>query len=202
MTDENAKENYQKMPGSGILYYLFSFSLTLGNKEQLWEGESHLLKVTRTFMREQYNRFYYEDIEAVYSRKTNKGFWINMVSGSLFVLLFLAGLFIPISGSYRILVGFALGFLPLLALIINLVCGPTCETYIQTPAKQYELPSLTRESYVNQFVDRLRSRIHEHQPSLSREELRERYRSLPHSETKNEPEPANEEPNVTNRENT
>jgi hypothetical protein len=202
MTDETAEQNYQKMPGSGIFNYLFSFSLIVRTQEQLWEGDSHLLKVTSAFVQERYNRFYYEDIEAVYSRKTEERFWINLVSGSLFVLLFVVSLFMPISWSYRILLGFALGFLPLLALIINVVKGPTCETYIQTPAKKYELSSLNRESYVNRFVSRLRSRIQEHQPSLSREELLERYRSIGESESEAQQERTFHESDVTDRANT
>ena len=104
--------------------------------EQLWLGDDHLLLVNSSFAVERYRRFYFQDIEAFVIRPTTtQRNWViaDCILAAIFggfVLYLLHGQ--PSSEQVGAAVFFgAVGALFLIGLIVQLVKGPSCATFLQ-----------------------------------------------------------------------
>ena len=78
-------KEYTKLPGSKKGFFIGKYSL--------WQGTDHLLHIFARFGIEDYKRFYFSDIQAIITRKTNIGKIQNVILGCL-ILLFLLPAFI------------------------------------------------------------------------------------------------------------
>jgi hypothetical protein len=140
---------------------------------KLYLGTDHLLSVTTNYRSEDYNRFYYQDIQALISRKTKAGLAQNIIYG-FFFLTFLIPLYWLSEGGAIFFSLMAGSFL--LLLLINWLRGPTCITYIMTPVQTMRLNSLSRIKILNKVMMQLKPMIEGIQGNLSKEELSESYR--------------------------
>jgi hypothetical protein len=153
-------KEYTKLPGSKKGFFIGKYSL--------WQGTDHLLHIFARFGIEDYKRFYFSDIQAIITRKTNIGKIQNVILGCL-ILLFLLPAFI-FDGSWSIfyIAGSSIVFL---FLLVNLSRGPTCETRLMTAVQTEKLQSLHRLDKTFKVMDGIRPHIQQAQGILTREEL-------------------------------
>jgi len=153
-------KEYRKLPGvkKGFLI----------GKYTLWQGRDHLLHIFSRFGAEDYKRFYFNDIQAVITRKTMLGKIQNIILAS-FVLLFLVPAFF-FDGGWSIFYSIV-GCTMFLFLLINLCKGPTCDTRLLTAVQTEKLPSLRRLKTACRVMDRLRDCIQSAQGRLQPEDL-------------------------------
>ena len=76
---------YQKLPGSRKGFLI--------GKYTLWQGSDHLLQIYSRVGVEEYKRFYFNDIQAVVTRKTAIGTIQNIVMGLLVLVFTLPAVF-------------------------------------------------------------------------------------------------------------
>ena len=151
---------YRKLPGTKKGFLVGRYTL--------WQGVDHLLHVYSRFGVEDYKRFYFNDIQAIITRKTIAGNLQNVVLGLLLLLFTLAAI-LNAEGWSAFWAAFA-GVL-LILLLINLHRGPTCETKLLTAVQTEKLHSLHRLKNAFKVMDCLRPHIQSAQGSLSREDL-------------------------------
>jgi len=153
-------KEYQKLPGvkKGFLV----------GKYSLWQGRGHLLYIFSRFGAEDYKRFYFNDIQAIITRKTILGKIQNIIMGC-FMLMFLLPVFF-FDGGWTGFYGVA-GGLTFIFLLINLYKGPTCETKLLTAVQTERLQSLSRLKTACRVMDRLRPHIQHAQGVLKSEDL-------------------------------
>jgi len=154
------KKEYHKLPGTKKGFLVGRYTL--------WQGGDHLLHVYSRVGVEDYKRFYFNDIQAIITRKTVAGKVQNVVLGFL-LLLFTLPAILNDGGWSAFWAAFAGVFL--LLLLINLYRGPTCETKLLTAVQTEKLHSLHRLKNAFKVMDRLRSHIQSAQGTLSREDL-------------------------------
>lgn len=128
---------------------------TLFFTDSLWQGPDHLLHVESGFMREQYKRFYFKDIQAVVLRhKSTHHLW-NLIWSIALVLSGLA-LFSDVFSSSP---GIIFAVLFMLLLISNLALGPSCEVRLQTAVQVQKLPALKRVPKAQKVMNRIRDEV-------------------------------------------
>jgi hypothetical protein len=153
-------KEYQKLPGAKKGFLIGRYTL--------WQGVDHLLHIYSRVGVEDYKRFYFNDIQAIITRKTIIGNVQNIVLGFL-LLVFTLPAILNDGGWSAFWAAFA-GVL-LILLLINLHRGPTCETKLLTAVQTEKLHSLDRLKNAFKVMDRLRSHIQSVQGILSREDL-------------------------------
>ena len=136
----------------------------------LWSGSDHLLAIDSKGFSEDYKRFYYKDIQAFITRKTNLGKIQNVLLG-FFCALFLFSA-IKTGGGGAIFFGIMFG-LCLLLLLINWLLGPTSICHLQTAVQSERLPSLSRLKTAQKSINRIRPFIDKAQGVLTSEMTRE-----------------------------
>ena len=154
------EKEYRKLPGSKKGFLIGRYTL--------WQGADHLLHVYSRVGVEDYKRFYFNDIQAIITRKTFAGKVQNVVLGFL-LLLFTLPAILNEGGWSAFWAAFA-GVL-LILLLINLYRGPTCETKLLTAVQTEKLHPLHRLKNASKIMDRLRSHIQSAQGTLSRKDL-------------------------------
>lgn len=154
-----AKE-YQKLPGVKKGFLIGKYSL--------WQGRDHLLYIFSRFGAEDYKRFYFNDIQAIITRKSISGKIQNIIMGC-FILMFLLPVFFFDEG-WSVFYGVICG-LTLIFLLINFYKGPTCETKVLTAVQAERLQSLSRLKTACRVMDRLRPHIQQSQGVLKSEDL-------------------------------
>jgi len=154
------EKEYHKLPGTKKGFLIGRYTL--------WQGVDHLLHVYSRVGVEDYKRFYFNDIQAIITRKTITGKVQNTVLGFL-LLLFTLPAILNVGGWSAFWAAFA-GVL-LIILLINLYRGPTCETKLLTAVQTEKLHSLQRLKNALNVMDCLRSHIQSAQGTLSREDL-------------------------------
>jgi uncharacterized membrane protein HdeD (DUF308 family) len=154
------EKEYRKLPGTKKGFIMGRYTL--------WQGVDHLLHVYSRVGVEDYKRFYFNDIQAIITRKTIAGKIQNGVLGFL-LLLFTLPVILNEGGWSAFWAAFA-GVL-LILLLINLYRGPTCETKLLTAVQTEKLYSLHRLKTAFKAMDRLRSHIESAQGRLGREDL-------------------------------
>ena len=156
----NKVKEYQKLPGSKKGFFI--------GKYTLWQGRDHLLHIFSRFGVEDYKRFYFNDIQAIITRKTIVGKVQNSIIGCLILLFLLPTLILSVGWSIFYVIVAAMLFI---ILLINLYLGPTCETRLMTAVQTEKLHSLNRLKKSFRAMDRLRPHIHQTQGILSREDI-------------------------------
>jgi hypothetical protein len=151
---------YHKLPGSKKGFLI--------GKYTLWQGSDHLLQIFSRVGVEEYKRFYFNDIQAVITRKTAVGTIQNIVMGFLVLIFTLPAIFFDQGWSlFYALVAAAM----LLLLVVGLFKGPTCKTILMTAVQTEKLHTLHRLKTTSKVMDRLRVHIHQTQGTLKREAL-------------------------------
>lgn len=143
---------YQKLPGRGLTWTGFA---------RVWLGTDHVLLVRGQTWMETYRRFFFSDIQAVLVRRTHTGKIWNAVwgSGTAFFLI----IALMLNGSAALVVaGMAAPFA--LALLINLMLGPTCACHIRTAVQMERLGALNRIRAARKFIARVEPLIMAAQP--------------------------------------
>lgn len=163
MSRDSGSSGYRKLPGRKTGLY---------RRISLWLGPDHLLAVESNVYQEQYQRYYFKDIQALTLRRTAAGKWLNGALSLLMVLLA-----IMLFNAYKDhdqaalwVWSIPLGAL-LLGLLVNVFKGPTCHCQIQTPISMNSLPSLNRLPAARKVINRLRPLIEQTQGPLTRERI-------------------------------
>ena len=153
-------KEYRKLPGvkKGFLI----------GKYTLWQGKDHLLYIFSRFGAEDYKRFYFNDIQAIITRKTIVGKIQNIIL-ACFVLMFLVPVFF-FDGGWSIFYGIVCCTM-FLFLLINFFKGPTCDTKLLTAVQTEKLHSLSRLKIACRVMDRLQDCIQSTQGILKPEDL-------------------------------
>jgi len=151
---------YQRLPGKKKGFLIGHYTL--------WQGSDHLLQIYSRLGVEDYKRFYFNDIQAIITRKTNTGKIQNFVLGALTGLF---GLFAVNSWSGWSIFPAVIAGVMLLIWIINFFKGPTCETYLLTAVQTEKLHSLHRLKTTQPVMNRLRSLIEQVQGRINPETL-------------------------------
>ncbi len=151
---------YKKLPGSKKGFFIGKYSL--------WQGADHLLHTYSRFGIEDYKRFYFNDIQAIITRKTIVGKIQNIILGCL-ILLFLIPAFI-FDGGWSIFY-LAVSSIIFIFLIVNLFLGSTCETSLMTAVQTEKLQSLHRLNTAFKVIDKIRPHIQQVQGNLTLEDL-------------------------------
>ena len=154
------EKEYRKLPGSRKGFLIGRYTL--------WQGVDHLLHVYSRVGVEDYKRFYFNDIQAIITRKTIAGKVQNVVLGFLILLFILPA--ILNDGEWSAFWA-AFAGVSLILLLINLYKGPTCETKLLTAVQTEKLHSLHRLRKTFKIMDRIRSHIQSVQGTLSRKDL-------------------------------
>ncbi len=160
MRSKMAKKEYHRLPGT-------KKGLMIG-RYTLWQAVDHLLHIYSRAGVEDYKRFYFNDIQAIITRKTIAGKVLNVVLGLLF-LCFTLPVILNDGGWFAFWA--ALDGALLILLLINLYRGPTCETKLLTAVQTEKLHSLHRLKNAFKVMNDLRSQVQSVQGILSREDL-------------------------------
>jgi hypothetical protein len=128
------------------------FIVAVRSRASLRLGPDHLLLVESNGYTEIYKRFYLRDIQAIVIQKTRNFQIFNFVLGIIvLVFLLLTIAIMPKTASgwteditpWIIVLGIITGLF-LLFLLINLIAGRTCNTFLRTAVQIEQLPSLSR----------------------------------------------------------
>ena len=154
-------KEYKRLPGRKKGFLI--------GKYTLYQGIDHLLLVFSRMGVEDYKRFYFNDIQAIITRKTAAGKIMNIVLG--ICLLFFGALGLMLGEGGWFLFVFVDGFL-LILLMTNLIKGPTGQTHLLTAVQTEILPSMHRLRTALKIMGRLKPLIDQSQGTLNREDLK------------------------------
>jgi VIT1/CCC1 family predicted Fe2+/Mn2+ transporter len=160
MTMATKMKEYHKLPGSKKGFLI--------GKYTLWRGSDHLLQVFSRVGVEDYKRFYFDDIQAVITRKTAVGTIQNIATGCLVLIFVLPA--VSFEGGWSLfyaIVAAAMLFL----FLVGLYKGPTCETKLMTAVQTEKLQTLHRLKIASKVMDRLRVHIHRAQGTVAPDAL-------------------------------
>ena len=163
--------SYKKLPGRGR---------AMSGQTSLWLGEDHLLLVTNSGYREDYRRFYFQDIQAIVVRKTVGGMVTNYIAGGCAALFLLLTFSFPLPVAVLPVTAVAVC---VAALLINTLLGPTCECFIQTMTARHQIPPFCRTRRVAKAVADVRPFIIAAQGELPPDKLSEILGLAPTAET-------------------
>jgi len=136
--------SYTKLPGRGWAWT---------GPSRVWLGEDHVLLVLGQVFFESYRRFFLKDIQAVIVRRTHTGkTWSGIWAAGL---LFFAGIAALVGDrtAALILLGIATPFG--IALLINVLLGPTCACYVRTAVQTERLHAVSRLRTTRKFMARV-----------------------------------------------
>jgi len=141
------------------------FSVAAATRTSLWLGPDHLLCVDFNGFSESYKRFYFRDIQAIIIRETKRRRILNIILGTLLLILFICmvATYGSIGGSGPI-VGWSIPMgIILIPFIINNLLGTTCLCQLRTAVQTEDLSSVSRISRAIKILDRIRPLIAEAQ---------------------------------------
>jgi hypothetical protein len=156
------------------------FAVVYRTRSALWLGGDHLLLVETSGSTENYKRFYFRDIQAITVQETGRGRVWNFILGGVLLLSTFAMFFTLSSGTPARLVGgdiageIALATVMVISgvfLLVGLVAGPTCKTYLRTAVQTEELASLCRVRQTRKVMDKIRPLMVAAQGQISGEEV-------------------------------
>jgi hypothetical protein len=110
-----------------------------------------LLLATTTGYTEEYRRFYFADIQAIFVRQTGEGAVQNWTLLAIAIVLLALGVFV----SAEIILCTLLGGVGLMVAAFNAFFGPTCMVEIQTAVSTQHLPPLRRLRASNRIIAQL-----------------------------------------------
>ncbi len=144
------KRTYRRMPGRPFTPFVVG---------SLWQGPDHLLFVESVFFKEQNKRFYYDDIQSIVLQRTGTHLLWTFAWGALALLFGIIALLA--SGPGYVSGTFCSIFL--IALLVNILKGPTCLVYFQTAVQIQKITSLKRVRTANKVMTRIRALVEERQ---------------------------------------
>ncbi len=163
------EKEYQRLPGRGVRRQ-GSWIAAIRTICTLWEGRDHLLCIdSMGGYAEDYKRFYYRDIQAIITRKTDGFAFGNVTFGILATALALIAWRVG-DPAWRIF-WFSLAGLCFVLLGVNWLRGPTCICHLRTAVQTEQLPSLRRLRIARKVIERLRPLIEQAQGTLSPDQL-------------------------------
>ncbi len=136
----------------------------------LYIASDHLLCVRVQFLSERYKRFYYQDIQAIITRRTSAGRVWNIILAIAVGLLASACLIWGPGSGGAIFGWIVAGFFSIL-LAINWMRGPTCACHLVTAVQTEHLPSLNRLRTAGKTIGLLRALIEQAQGQLPEGEI-------------------------------
>lgn len=151
---------YQRLPGKKKGFIM--------GRRTLWRGRDHLLQIKARWGAEDYKRYYFNDIQAIITRKTAAGKIQNIVAGSLAGLF---GIFSATSASGWFPLNTIIAVVMLLILLINIFKGPTCATHLLTAVQTEKLHSLNRLKSALAVMNQLKPIIERYQGRIHRDTL-------------------------------
>jgi hypothetical protein len=154
---------YQRLPGKKKGF--------ITGQHTLWRSRDHLLQIYARWGTEDYKRYYFNDIQAIITRKTEVGKIQNFVMGALVGLF---GFFVLTSSGGWMVFNSIVALVLCLILIINILKGPTCETHLLTAVQTEKLHSLNRLPTAQVVMNQLKPIIERFQGTLQRENLVQR----------------------------
>jgi hypothetical protein len=150
------KSSYRRLPGKKKGFLI--------GHHTLWQGPDHLLQIYSRFGAEDYKRYYFDDIQAIITRKTGSGRIQNIVFAALIGLFCLFA--VTSGGGWRLFHATIAGAIVLI-LLINVLKGSTCETVLLTAVQTEKLYSLHRLKKTEPVMNRLRSIIERRQGRIN-----------------------------------
>jgi hypothetical protein len=154
--------SFLKLPGK---LPKLRFRMTTAHESALWLGEEFLVQVKLAFCRESYNRFYYNDIQALLLRRTSRGMIYSIVLGVIVALVSLIALSGINDVGGWIAFGLFEGFWVIL-LLVNVLRGATCRCQLQTSLGVHPLPSLNRMRPAQRALRMIAERVEQAQGAL------------------------------------
>ena len=151
---------YRRLPGRKKGFLM--------GQHTLWQARDHLLQIYARWGSEDYKRYYFSDIQATVTRKTEVGKIQNFVLGALVGLF---GLFAATSESVWMPFNTIIAVVILCILIINVLKGPTCETHLLTAVQTEKLHSLNRLNTAQAVMNQLKPIIEHYQGAVSPDTL-------------------------------
>jgi spore germination protein GerM len=167
---------YRRLPGKKKGFIM--------GQHTLWRGRDHLLQIYARWGTEDYKRYYFNDIQAIITRKTDIGKIQNFVTGALAGLF---GLFAATATSGWVTFNAIIAIVILCILIINVIKGPTCETHLLTAVQTEKLHSLNRIKTSQAVMNQLKPIIERYQGQLSSETLIQQRAELSNAQKKRPP---------------
>src|SRR6266566_7247602 len=153
---------YRRLPGREA--GLFSYS-------RLWLGPDHLLLARTTFFSEEYKRFYFRDIQAIVTRRTERREILSVILAFTTIVFGVLSVFTDFG--WRTFL-FVMTGTVLFALLVNWLRGPTCVCHLRTAVQTEELSPLKRFRATRKVIERLKPKIQAAQGALAPELLRPR----------------------------
>jgi len=139
----------------------------LASPIKAWLAEDHILVQRPAIWMEEYRRFYLRDIQAFIVRKTHEATFLNILLGSVLVLILLIGAGVgELSGSLLIVCFVLLGLV-----LINLGRGPTCQFHIRTAVNLQRMPMISRLRTAERFLHLLVPLVNRAQGAPAPEEV-------------------------------
>lgn len=157
---------YTRLPGKGLRRQGFLAIVRIYCT--LWLAQDHILSIDSRVFAEDYKRFYFRDIQAIITQRTNRGKVWNLI----FIALIGLFMFIALRGEETVTIILWLGVAGIfgIALLINWLRGPTCTCQIITAVQQETLPSLDRLKTAERVIKILKRHIQEAQGEFNAEE--------------------------------
>jgi hypothetical protein len=151
---------YRRLPGrqAGLVSY-----------SRVWLGPDHLLLARTAFFSEEYKRFYFRDIQAVITRRTERREIWNVIFA--FTAIAFGVLSVFTTSGWRTFL-FVMTGTVLFALLVNWLRGPTCVCHVRTAVQIEELSPLKRFRATRKVIERLKPNIEKAQGPLAPELLR------------------------------
>jgi hypothetical protein len=135
-------------------------------RQSLWLGDDHLLSIDSTSYAEEYKRFYFRDIQAIFiAPNPRRAIW-NGILGAVLIMHVLVFAWLGVGTTAIIITAVILG----IPLAINNIMGPACRTYLRTAVQVEEFPALNRIGRTNRVLARIRPLIVAAQGSLTPKE--------------------------------
>lgn len=147
----------------------FLSNSVLGEIFSLWLGKDHLLLVCREQYTETYKRFFFKDIQALVLLRTRASTVYNLILGSVASLLGIAvvlGLVEHWEPAATVAV-IVLETITMIAFVVNLWRGPSCQCHILTSVQTERIHTLTRLKSATKVVNTIRDAVERVQGSLS-----------------------------------
>lgn len=117
----------------------------LGTYSSLWCGPDHLLLVSSTGVSENYQRFYFRDIQALVVSPSSRFLVLLSITGGLLLLCLVAVLLSALLSDGAALPGIVVAALPILVFFFwNLVLGNTCHVTLMSGVQTLRLAPLSR----------------------------------------------------------
>ncbi|MBW2433329.1 MAG: hypothetical protein JRF36_06990 [Deltaproteobacteria bacterium] len=151
---------YRRLPGKKKGFIM--------GQHTLWRGKDHLMQIYARWGTEDYKRYYFNDIQAIITRRTDVGKVQNFVTGALAGLF---GLFAATTSGGWLAFNAIIAIVILSIFIFNLIKGPTCETHLLTAVQTEKLHSLNRIKTAQAVMNQLKPIIERFQGHLPPETL-------------------------------